>query len=239
MINRLTTGKSAGPDTTPPSQKVQLVEVSVFLCLILPAIALSLLNVEQRTLTFPIVATVTIVHNLTLLSLVLFFIWRNGEPFESLGLTFPNSGREIAIGIGLFFPFVFGISLFEMLLHEVGFVLPDAPPRYLIPSGSAQYLLAFAFLGVVAVSEEAIFRGYLMLRFHAVTGSSSVAVLLSSTIFAIGHGYQGSGGVLTVGLMGLLLALVYLWRGSLVAPITMHFLQNFIGIILVPLQKTA
>ena len=222
---------------TPPFQKVQLIEVSVFLCLILPAIALSLLDVEQRALTFPIVATVTIVHNLTLLGLVLFFIWRNGESFESLGLTFPNGGREIAIGIGLFFPFVFGISLFETLLHEVGFTLPDAPPRYLIPSGSAQYLLAVAFLVVVAVSEEAIFRGYLMLRFHAVTGSVWIAVLLSSTIFAFGHGYQGSGGVLTVGLMGLLLALVYLWRGSLVAPITMHFLQNFIGIILIPLQK--
>jgi membrane protease YdiL (CAAX protease family) len=214
---------------------VQRVEVSVFLCLILPAVLLSLLNVEQRTLTFPIVTTATIVHNLTLLMLVFFFIWRNGESFASLGLTFANSGREIAIGIGLFIPFVFGISLFEMLLHELGFVLPDAPPRYLIPIGNAQYLLAFAFLVVVAVSEEAIFRGYLMLRLHAVTGSTAFALLLSSVIFAIGHGYQGSGGVLTVGLMGLLLALVYLWRGSLVAPITMHFLQNFIGIVLIPL----
>jgi len=30
-------------------------------------------------------------------------------------------------------------------------------------------------------------------------------------------------------------ALVYLWRRSLVAPIVMHFLQDFVGIILVPM----
>jgi len=37
-----------------------------------------------------------------------------------------------------------------------------------------------------------------------------------------------------VGGMGLVFALVYLWRGSLVAPIVMHFLQDFIGIVLAP-----
>jgi membrane protease YdiL (CAAX protease family) len=35
--------------------------------------------------------------------------------------------------------------------------------------------------------------------------------------------------------MGLAFALVYLWRKSLVAPIVMHFLQDFIGIVLLPL----
>jgi hypothetical protein len=42
-------------------------------------------------------------------------------------------------------------------------------------------------------------------------------------------------GVVTVGAMGLVFALVYMWRKSLVAPIVMHFLQDFIGIVLLPL----
>jgi membrane protease YdiL (CAAX protease family) len=35
----------------------------------------------------------------------------------------------------------------------------------------------------------------------------------------------------------LMLALVYLWRRSLVTPIVMHFLLDFLAIVLVPLLK--
>ncbi len=83
--------------------------------------------------------------------------------------------------------------------------------------------------------EETIFRGYLILRFREVTSNTAAAVLLSSVLFSLGHGYEGSAGVITVGVMGLVFALVYLWRRSLVAPMMMHFLQDFIGIVLVPL----
>jgi uncharacterized protein len=41
----------------------------------------------------------------------------------------------------------------------------------------------------------------------------------------------------TVGAMGAVFALVYVWRGSLLAPIVMHFLQDFLGIVLVPLLR--
>ena len=41
--------------------------------------------------------------------------------------------------------------------------------------------------------------------------------------------------MVTVGVMGAIFALIYMWRQSLVAPIVMHFLQDFIGIVLLPL----
>jgi membrane protease YdiL (CAAX protease family) len=88
---------------------------------------------------------------------------------------------------------------------------------------------------VVALAEETIFRRYLILRFEAVTASSAVAVVLSAVIFSLGHGYEGSAGVVTVGVMGLVFALIYLWRRSLVTPIVMHFLQDFISVVLLPL----
>jgi membrane protease YdiL (CAAX protease family) len=62
-----------------------------------------------------------------------------------------------------------------------------------------------------------------------------VSLVISSVIFAAGHGYEGSAGMATVAVMGLAFAVVYLWRGNLIAPIVMHFLQDFIGIILLPL----
>jgi membrane protease YdiL (CAAX protease family) len=88
---------------------------------------------------------------------------------------------------------------------------------------------------VVALAEETIFRGYLILRFKAITTNTASAVLASAVIFSLGHGYEGSAGVITVGVMGLVFAFVYLWRKSLVAPVVMHFLQDFIGIVLLPL----
>jgi membrane protease YdiL (CAAX protease family) len=59
--------------------------------------------------------------------------------------------------------------------------------------------------------------------------------LFSAVIFSLGHGYEGTAGVVTVGVMGLAFALAYLWRKSLVMPITMHFLQDFLSIVLLPL----
>jgi membrane protease YdiL (CAAX protease family) len=41
--------------------------------------------------------------------------------------------------------------------------------------------------------------------------------------------------VVTVGVMGAVFALVYLWRKSLVVPMVMHFLQDFLGTVLLPL----
>jgi membrane protease YdiL (CAAX protease family) len=99
----------------------------------------------------------------------------------------------------------------------------------------AQLLLSFVLVIIVALAEETIFRGYLILRFKAITSSPVAAALLSAVIFSLGHGYEGSAGVITVGIMGFVFAIIYMWRQSLVAPIVMHFLQDFIGVVLVPL----
>jgi membrane protease YdiL (CAAX protease family) len=55
---------------------------------------------------------------------------------------------------------------------------------------------------------------------------------LFAVVFSLGHGYEGTAGVVTVGFIGLAFALVYQWRGSLVAPMVMHFLQDFCEIFL-------
>jgi membrane protease YdiL (CAAX protease family) len=92
-----------------------------------------------------------------------------------------------------------------------------------------------ALVVIVAIAEETIFRGYLLLRFMGLGMGKTSAVVLSSAIFAVGHGYEGSAGLATVGVMGVLFAVVYLWRGSLVAPMVMHFLQDFLAIVVLPL----
>jgi membrane protease YdiL (CAAX protease family) len=236
MTIELNHAEASQGSSVQPSWGQQFIEVSVFLFLILPSMALSFFAIKQGSLGFVLVAISAILRDLALVSLILFFIWRNNEPVTGIGWTFKNSKKEIALGIVLFIPFSFCTGLLENGLQAVGFSVPSTPlPSFLAARGMAEFLLALVLVVVVAVAEETIFRGYLILRFKDVTASPTVAVLLSAAIFSLGHGYEGSAGVVTVGVMGMVFALIYMWRRSLVAPIVMHFLQDFIGIVAMPL----
>jgi membrane protease YdiL (CAAX protease family) len=218
------------------SRKVQAWEVAVFLLLIVPSMALSLFVIRLGQLSFVPTATAIILRDLGLVSLILFFLWRNGEPVSRTGWTWRHPARELIVGVFCFIPVFLGAALLERALLRAGLSPPATPlPSFLKEQGPAQALLAVLLVTVVALAEETIFRGYLLLRFRAVLRNTTASVLLSSAIFAVGHGYEGSAGLVTIGVMGAVFALVYLWRRSLVAPIVMHFLQDFLSIVLLPL----
>ena len=213
--------------------KEQFLEISVFLFLIVPSMALSFFAIKQGSLSFSLSAVATILRDLSLVSLILFFLWRNRELVRSLGWNLMNFWREFVLGVILFFPFFYISARLENALHVAGLSLPSTP-AFLSPRGSVEILLAMILVVVVAISEETIFRGYLMLRFGTMM-NSLVAVLLSAVVFSLGHGYEGTAGLVTVGFMGIIFGLIYRWRQSLVAPMVMHFLQDFTVIVLLPL----
>ena len=209
-----------------------------FLFLIVPSMCLSFLMVRQVSLGFVVTAVSTISRDLGLVTLIAFFLWRNAETKDRIGLHLQGALKSILLGMALFAP-VFFVSIYlERTLHAAGFAAPTAPvPAFLSARGSAEFALAVLLVAVVAVTEEIIFRGYLMLRLKTVTGSSVLAAALSSAIFSLGHGYEGTAGVVTVGFTGLAYALVYVWTESLTAPIAMHFLQDIVGIVVLPLLR--
>jgi membrane protease YdiL (CAAX protease family) len=214
----------------------QLYEFAVFLGLIVPSMLFSFFAVKTGSVSFVLTAWATLARDLSLIGLVLFFLWRNGEPVTRIGWTLRRPIKEIALGMALFIPFYFAMVLLETGFKDAGLSgAAQKLPSFLTARGAAQMLLALLLVVVVAFAEETIFRGYLILRLRSLTGSRILAVLASSFIFALGHGYEGTAGVMTVGTMGMVFALVYLWRGSLVAAMVMHFLQDFTGILLLPL----
>jgi len=220
----------------PPSGREQMLELSIFLLLIVPSMVLSFFAVKQGGLGFLLTAWATIFRDLGLVALIFYFLRRNGEPVASIGWTGQKRWREIGLGVVLFLPFTLGAGLLERGLLAAGFSVPATPlPASLTAKGIPELLLAALLVLVVTVSEEIISRGYLILRLRGVTGSTLESVLLAAFIFSLGHGYEGSAGVVTVGFMGLFFALVYLWRGTLVAPVVIHFLQDFTGIVLAPI----
>jgi uncharacterized protein len=235
MLSHVSDPSLSGEPPWPVDQKRQILEVAVFLFLIVPSLVLSFFVIRLGTLGFVFTAFSVMLRDLALVSLVLFFLWRNGEPWARLGWNFRNGWKDIALGIALFLPMFFAAGFLDHALQAAGLSAPATPmPSFLEARGGAELVLASVLVIIVAVAEETIFRGYLLLRFRGVKLGRTVAVLLSAVIFSLGHGYEGASGVVTVGAMGLTFAVIYLWRQSLVAPMVMHFLQDFIGIVLAP-----
>ncbi len=218
------------------SRREQVLEVSVFLFLIIPSIALSYFAVNQGSISFTLTAVATIMRDLGLVSLILFFLWRNRERVTAVGWTLKNVWSDIALGI-VFFPVTFfGAAWLERILLSIGFTVPSTPQPNLQPTPDPVHLaLAVILVTVVAIAEETIFRGYLILRFKAMISSPAWAVVISAVIFSLGHGYEGTAGVVTVGMLGAAFAVAYLWRKSLVMPMTLHFLQDLLSIVILPL----
>lgn len=223
-------------EPTSPGTGAQAIEAGVFLFLIIPSMILSFFAVRTGSLGFMITALATIARDASLVCLVLFFLWKNGEPVERLGWSFHRMGKESILGFVLYPPFFLATAGVASGLQSIGLSGPPKNlPAFLSVSGSGEILLALGLVAVVALAEETVFRGYLLLRFQALISNRPLAVLLSAGVFMLGHGYEGAAGVLTVGLMGVVFAVVYLWRGSIVAPVVMHFLQDLTMIVILPI----
>ena len=100
-------------------------------------------------------------------------------------------------------------------------------------------LTMIRLLGVSLVFiEEIVFRGYLMSALQQFLrdnrAAAGITVGVSSAVFGIAHGYQGISGVLSTGLMGVILALAYLLSGrNLWLPILLHGWVDTIGLYLI------
>jgi uncharacterized protein len=176
----------------PPSRKMQTVEVCVFLLMIVPSIVLSFFTVGQWKQEFVVTAISVVLRDFALCSLVLYLVWQHDEPFRSIGWTGRFWPLQVAIGITLFPAVLIGALIVAWLFVSLGLSSPHTTMRSALSIQSwSQVPLAVLLVAVVAVAEETIFRGYLLLRFRAVTGNLGIAIVLSTSIFTAGHSYEG------------------------------------------------
>lgn len=89
------------------------------------------------------------------------------------------------------------------------------------PMNLAQMIL---FSLGVAVSEEVLFRGFIMTRLRSLTGSWAVAILLISAAFAVLHIPQGGLAVSVIFGLSVLLGIWMVWRRNVLVPILAHAL---------------
>lgn len=162
-----------------------------------------------------------------------------GLPAGSLGLTSHQWLREVGIGL------VWGFALlavnvvtsqlcrwlFRRIMSEDMFqrqlALEGGEFVDLIASGLPVWIVAaFTFSSVIVapVAEELFFRGYVHAVFRARFPAN--ALFLSSALFTFVHLYVIH--LIPVFIIGVLLAVLYERRGSLVAPVVAHSFSNFI-----------
>lgn len=101
--------------------------------------------------------------------------------------------------------------------------------RELIPVTTPEKGLYTGLSATAGVTEEFVFRGFLIHALLTATGSVPLALLLSSGAFGLVHAYQQPIGALRAALLGALLALPLLLSASIFPAILAHILIDLIA----------
>jgi uncharacterized protein len=163
------------------------------------------------------------------LTLVLWILWHwTGRPKEALGIVAPaGTAAWITVGLCAVTVAFVAMQIREVLASEaarasVRAQLEQSPGvRVIIPTSAAE-MRGFAAVGVTAgICEELLYRGFILWYLGGLL-PQGWAIGATVAIFGIGHAYQGLRGVLLTAVVGGIALAVYLWTGSLIAPIVMH-----------------
>lgn len=214
----------------------KLREVMLFLLISSTSLAIpAALFRPEEACPFFITALITILRNIGLLALVFLLLRLRKEPLRRIGLTRQDLRKHILWGVAVFPLFYFSVGVLLDFFTWLGLSHIEEVPVSLSPTGIWEIIPGGLLVLVVAFAEEIIFRGYLFTRIKEITDNTWISVLLSVFLFSLGHAYEGGAGMLTVGYIGLVFSLLFLWKGSLTVVIVLHFLTNFIPIVIAPI----
>ncbi len=88
-------------------------------------------------------------------------------------------------------------------------------------------VLLLVVLPIIAIFEELLFRAALIGVLAAGFGISPWLLAVgSSVVFALGHGIQGTAGIIVTGTLGFVLAAVFILTGSFLVVVVAHYLIN-------------
>lgn len=149
----------------------------------------------------------------------------SGNSLESMGLIPVADGWQwVAIGVGIFailaqVIYLATVSRNADKLTEIKEQMGEL--SNLAPQTRTENRL-FDMVSITAgVCEEILYRGLLLATLVSLVGTWP-AVAITSLIFGLGHAYQGISGIAKTGLIGLVLALLTVFSGSLFIAIVLH-----------------
>ena len=173
------------------------------------------------------------------LALLALVVWLSapGVDAAAVGLVWPRSPGPLVLVL-VVLVLVFVLASTRALR---GGALNDVPPparagegRHAEPPGHATLALLprtaaerrlFTVVGLTAgICEEWLYRGFFLAVVAAVAGGlpSWVLVVVAAVAFGLAHAYQGRAGIVLTGVLGGVMAALYLGTGSLLLPVLLH-----------------
>ena len=163
------------------------------------------------------------------LVLVVVAVWlQTARAFDDLGVRLPSASSRwwtiaILVPAVAFFAFqAYTVARSAEARTKVRAQL-DAQPsvRVLLPT-RVREMRTFAAVAVTAgVCEEVLYRGYLLYYFRQWLPDGA-AVAAAVAAFGLAHAYQGSRGIVLTTVAGAAAMGLYLFTGSLLAPVVLH-----------------
>ncbi|HEY0401322.1 MAG TPA: CPBP family intramembrane glutamic endopeptidase [Blastococcus sp.] len=175
------------------------------------------------------------------LSLLALLVWLSAPGVDAgqVGLRWPQQWPGPVTGLVVVFVLLFVVVSTRAL--RSGALLEVAEPvrragegRHAEPAAHATLALLprsagerrlFTLVGVTAgVCEEWLYRGFFLAVVAALAGGLPIGLLVvvAAVAFGLAHAYQGPVGILTTGLLGGVMAALYLQTGSLLLPVLLH-----------------
>lgn len=159
-----------------------------------------------------------------LITAVVLAIWRGGVPASGLGLVVPRSWAWNCAAVLVIVGVLVWSSVRLRPKAEKLRVKVDDHLGALLP-GTPQERSWFGAVSVGAgISEELCFRGFLLYYLAAYLPNTATwqRVLVTAIVFALAHIYQGWKPAIGTGVLGLILAGLYLLTRSLFLPMVVH-----------------
>ena len=167
---------------------------------------------------------------------VTFLLRLSKEKYTDIGFWKDKLSKQIGFGI------LFGILIFIIDTFIISIILNSFLPETSAKGidmaklfSNSGYVFIFLFIGIFkgGFSEE-LWRIFVLTRFERLFGKPGliIALILSSVIFGIGHLYQGLSGLISISIIGLMYALVYLRKRSALEAVFAHATENIVSIIL-------
>lgn len=159
-----------------------------------------------------------------LAALAILAAMRSSIPARLIGLYLPNvSALVLWTAFGLL-----AAAAVVMVFKALGYRDP-AVMHDIIPVTLREQAVFVALSVSAGICEELTFRGFLLTALMVATGSTVLAVLLSSVVFGLMHAHQGAGGALRAAGLGAVLCVPVLLTGSLYPSMAAHALTDIAG----------
>jgi membrane protease YdiL (CAAX protease family) len=153
----------------------------------------------------------------------------SGVQGEQLGWTLANGWRDIGLGIAIgMITQVVANGATGVAIRVWGKdIYSPVVMRNIMPRSRVEWVLVPLALGIGVVLEELLFRSLLVGGLSA-TVPMPILVIGFAAIFGLMHTPQGTLGVFMTGLMGIWLGVLFVWSGSLILPLTVHYVINIL-----------